>query len=259
MNSTATFSATTLKMGSGDVPGPEAFWMSHWDEWITLDFQAVLIRGGGITALVNTGPAADLEPMNAGWAAFLGERARFRRAEGEFILDQLRAHDVEPGEVTHVFLTPLQLYSVSNVLAFPNAAIHISRRGWRHFHETHEHPHDNRDDSIPASILSELLTTAWPRVVLLDDEAEIVPGLRTWWTGAHHRASFAVEVDTPVGTVVISDAFFLLENVEQNHPIGICENIYEALAAHARASKADIVLPLYDPKNFERFPNGVIA
>lgn len=255
----APFSVVTLKMGSGDIPGPEAFWMSRWDEWITLDFQAVLIRGNGITALVNTGPAADLEPMNQGWTKFLGERARFRRKPGEFILEQLAAQDVKPEDVTHVLLTPLQLYTVSNVLAFPHARILISRRGWRHFHESREHPHDDRATSIPDHILTELVTTSWDRVDLLDDEEQIAPGLRTWWTGSHHRASIAVEVDTVIGTVVISDAFFLIENVERNHPIGICENIYEAMVAHERARRADAVLPLYDPKNFERFHGGVVA
>lgn len=259
MHRATTHRVTTLKMGSGDIPGPEAFWMSRWDTWLTLDFQAVLIESDGIVALVNTGPAADLEPMNEGWASFLGERARFRRHDGEFIIDQLANRGIHPDDVTHVILTPLQLYSVSNVLAFPNATIAISRRGWQHFHETHAHPHDNRDTSIPPQILTELVTTAWPRVLLLDDEHELAPGLRTWWAGSHHRATIAVEVDTAEGTVVISDAFFLLENVEQDHPIGICENIYEALAAHARARTADIVLPLYDPLNFERFPNGVVA
>jgi hypothetical protein len=253
------YSVVSLKMGIGEVPGPEVFWMSDWDTWYPLAFQAVLIRGDGIVALVNTGPAEDLEPMNTAWAAFLGERARFQRGPGEFILDQLEAQGVAPEDVTHIFLTPLQLYSVSNVLAFPNAKIHISRRGWKHFHTTHAHPHDARDSSIPPEILTELVTTVWPRVVLLDDEAEIAPGLRTWWTGAHHRASFAVEIDTPRGSVVVSDAFFYLENVQRNHPIGICENIYEAMAAHERAAKADIIIPLYDPKNFQRFPGGIVA
>src|SRR5665213_407661 len=209
----ADYRVTMLKVGSGDVPGPEAFWMSHWDEWITLDFQVALIRRPGVVALVNTGPAADLEPMNAGWVGFLGERARFRRADGEFILDQLRTQGIAPEEVTHILLTPLQLYTVSNVLAFPKALIHISKRGWRHLNETHQHPHDNRDTSVPPEILTELVTTVWPRVVLLDDEEEILPGLRTWWAGGHHRATYAVEVDTPAGVVVISDAFFLLDNV----------------------------------------------
>ena len=253
------YQVDTLKMGSGEVPGPEVFWMSAWDTWIRLDFQAVLIRGDGVVALVNTGPARDLGPMNAGWEAFLGPRSRFLRGEGEFILDQLERVGVRPEEVTHVFLTPLQLYSASNVLEFPNAKILVSKRGWRHFHETHEHPHDNRDTSLPADVLAALIGERWADLVLLEDEQEVAPGLRTWWAGSHHRASFAVEVDTVKGMVVISDAFFTLENVLRNHPIGICENIYEAMAAHRRAATADIILPLYDAGNFERFPDGRVA
>ncbi len=248
-----------LPVGTSEIPGPELFWMSEWESWFPLLFQVGLIQGPGVVALVNTGPAADLEPMNRGWAAFLGERAAMRREPGQFIVDHLATLGVQPSDVTHVILTPLQLYSVSNVLSFPNAQICIARRGWIHFHTTHAHPHDNRDTSLPPEIVTALVTDAWPRVRLLDDEEEIVPGIRTWWSGGHHRASLAVEVDTPNGTAVLSDSFFYLENVENNHPIGISENMYECLAAHERARLSDIILPLYDPKNLERFPGGVVA
>ncbi len=248
-----------LPVGTSNIPGPELFWMSEWDAWHPLCFQVGLIQGAGVTALVNTGPAADLEPMNEGWASFLGDRARMSREDGQFILDQLEALEIAPSDVTHVIVTPLQLYSVSNVLAFPNAEICIAKRGWIHFHTTHSHPHDNRDTSIPPEILTHLVTDAWDRVRLLEDEDVVAPGIRTWWSGGHHRASIAVEVDTTKGTAVLSDSFFYLENVENNHPIGISENMYECLAAHERVKRADIVLPLYDPKNFERFPEGVVA
>jgi hypothetical protein len=249
-------------MGVGEIPGPELFWMSDWDRWYPLAFQVVLIRSEGFVCLVNTGPAEDLDPMNDRWASFLGDRARFVRGPGEFILEQLAALDIAPEDVTHIVLTPLQLYSISNVLAFPNARIHISRRGWTHFHTTWRHPHDDRDTSIPPHILRELTGPAWNRVVLLDDEHEIAPGLRTWWAGGHHRATVAVEVDTgdpEAGTVVISDAFFYADNVERDHPIGITENLYESLDAHRRAREAGTVIPLYDPQNLVRFPDGVVA
>ena len=117
-----------------------------------------------------------------------------------------------------------------------------------------------RATSIPDEILVPLVTDAWPRVRLLDDEDQIAPGLRTWWSGGHHRASLCVEVDTPRGTAAISDTFFHLANVERDHPIGISESVEECLAAHARVRRdADIVVPLYDPGNFERFPEGRIA
>lgn len=254
------YSVTTIPVGRSLIPGPELFWMNHFEEWFPLTFQVVLIRGNGVTALVNTGPAANLDPMNEGWASFLGEKARMERNDGEFILDQLNRLDVTPEDVTHIILTPLQLYTVSNVLAFPNAEIAISRRGWVHFHTTHHHPHDNRATSIPDDILTELVTTAWPRVRLLDDEDQIATGLRTWWSGAHHRASVVVEVDTERGVVAISDSFFYAQNVFDNVPIGINENMYEALECYERVRRnADIVLPLYDPANLETYPDGHIA
>lgn len=254
------YAVTTMPVGESIIPGPELYWMNNFDEWFPLTFQSILIEGHGVVALVNTGPAEDLEPMNAGWASFLGEKARMQRGEGEFILDQLASHDVRPEDVTHVILTPLQLYTVSNVLAFPNAEICIAKRGWVHFHTTHEHPHDNRSTSIPDEILVELVTTAWPRVRLLEDEDEIAPGLRTWWSGGHHRASLVVEADTDQGVVAISDSYFYLRNVTEDVPLGINENMYEVLDTYARVRRtADIVVPLYDPANFERFPEGRIT
>jgi glyoxylase-like metal-dependent hydrolase (beta-lactamase superfamily II) len=231
-----TYSVTTLAVGSSIIPGPELFWMNDFDQWHPLVFQVVLIQGPGVTAIVNTGPALDLAPMNDGWASFLGEKARLER------------------------LTPLQLYTVSNVLAFPNAQIAIAERGWVHFHTTHEHPHDNRATSIPDEILVELVTTAWPRVRLLKDEDEIAPGLRTWWSGGHHRASIVVEVDTDKGVVAISDSYFHERNVVENVPLGINENMYEVIACYERVRRtADVILPLYDPANFERHPGGRVA
>lgn len=255
-----TFRVEILPMGRGDIPGPELYWMRDFDQWYELLFQALLLRNDSRVVLVNTGPAQDLTAMNEQWASFLGERAALRREPGQFILDSLAERGVAPGDVTDIILTPLQLYTVSNVDRFPNARIWISRRGWVHFHTTHSHPHDDRDSSLPPHILQYLVGPAWPRVHLLDDEHEIAPGLRTWWAGTHHRASVCVECDTEAGVMMASDAMFYLDNVQSNHPIGINENIYEALAAYERVRRdADLVVPLYDPGNLDRFAGGVVA
>lgn len=254
------YSVQLLPVGRADVPGPELYWMSGWDQWYPLLFQVALIRGGDVTALVNTGPARDLEPMNAHWVKVLGERAPMRRAAGEFVLDQLDANHVAPEDVTHVILTPLQLYTVSNVMSFPNAQICIAERGWVHFHTTHDHPHDDRATSIPDDLLVHLVTNAWPRVRLLADSDEIAPGLRSWTCGVHHRASMVVEVDTSEGVVAISDAYFYLDNIEGGRPMGITENLYEAIDTYDRVRRtADVIVPLYDPGNLDRFPDGRVA
>jgi hypothetical protein len=254
------FGVQMLKVGEGDIPGPELLWLSGWDEWFRLDFQIALIRGPGVCALVNTGPAEDLAQMNDHWATVLGDRARMRREEGWRVMTQLASAGVAPEDVTHIILTPLQLYSTSNVDRFPNAEICLSKQGWVHFHTTHAHVHDSRWHCIPRHVLTYMVTDAWDRVRLLEDEDEVVPGLRTWWAGSHHRATLAVEVDSTAGTVVITDAFFHYRNLEEDHPIGVCENIYEAMEAHRRTrAVADHAIPLYDPLVFERHPGGVVA
>lgn len=259
-DSLADWRVELLPQGRGDIPGPELYWMRDFDQWYELCFQVGLLRHGDRVVLLNTGPAEDLEPMNRQWAGFLGERAALRRGPGEFVLDGLATRGILPEDVTDIVLTPLQLYTVSNVPRFPNARIWISRRGWVHFHTTHQHPHDDRDSCLPQDVLQHLVGPAWSRVRLLDDEQEVAPGLRTWWCGTHHRASVVVEVDTEHGVVALSDAYFYLENVERNHPIGINESMYEALDTYERVRRtADVVVPLYDPKNLDRFPGGVVA
>jgi hypothetical protein len=254
------FGVRSVKVGEVEVPGPELFWMSAWDVWYPLFFQVVLIQGQGVTALVNTGPPSDLNPINVLWRQQLGSRAELRRAPEEEIVPALSAVGVRPEDVTHIILTPFQLYTTGNVPLFPNAEICVSKKGWIHYHTTHDHPHDARWNSIAKHVLVHLVTDAWPRVRLLEDEDVVVPGLRTWWVGGHHRASIAVEVESVDGPVVISDSFFYYENVEENRVLGINENMYEVLAAYDRARKTAVhLVPLYDPKVFERYPDGVVA
>lgn len=249
-----------LPVGSVEVPGPEIFWMSGWETWHTLSINVVLLQGGGHTVLVNSGAPEDLSPISEVWTNLLGDRAAYRRAPEQGIVAQLAEAGVRPAEVTHLVLTPLQLYTTGGVPLFDNAQICLSRRGWVHFHTTHQHPHDNRWTSISRDVLVHLVTEAWDRVRLLADEDEIVPGVRTWFAGHHHRASIAVEADTTAGTVVASDAFFYYENVEDDVPLGISEDMYEGLACFARTRRvADHILPLYDPKVFQRYPGGLVA
>lgn len=256
----STYSVRALEVGRMDVPGPQVFWMSDWDRWLTLGFHVLLIEGPGICALVNSGPPADLAPLNAHVQSVLGERAVFRPSQAGRLTDQLARLGVGPEDVTHLILTPFTLYTTGGISGFPNAAICLSRTGWLFFHSTHDHPHDVRHATLPAEVLRYLVVDAWERVRLLGDEEEIAPGLRAWWAGAHHRASIAVEIDTGEGVAIASDAFFYLENVTENRVLGISESMQEALDCYARVrASADHILPLTDPRLLDRYPDGLAA
>ncbi|MGH9298693.1 MAG: hypothetical protein ACRDZT_02115, partial [Acidimicrobiales bacterium] len=256
----AEYRVTALNAGEFEIPGPELFWMGAWGEWYRLNLIVLLVQGDGVTALVNTGPPDDIGPLNDLFVQAVGERGRLNVGPEHSVVAQLTRLGVSPEAVTHLLVTPFQAYASGGIGRFPGAQVCLSKRGWLSYHTTHTHPHDGRDLMFTKSIVTALVTDRWDQVRLLEDEDEILPGLRTWFAGTHHRASVAVEIDTRLGTVVASDAFFHYANIEQNRLLGINESMYEGLSTYERARRsADIIVPLYEPRVFERHPGGELA
>lgn len=256
------FAVQVKVMGRMDsVPGAEIYWMENLrdDQWEPLVFYMGVLRAPGITAIVNTGPPLDqLTWMNDLWSA-VGERTQLVVREDEQPVNALASIGISPDQVTHVLITPFQAYAMGNIDRFSNAQIVLSRHGWLEFHLPRYPGHQPRRMEIPDRILCHLVTDAWSRVRLVDDE-EIVPGLRTVWAGCHHRSSLLICADTPKGTVVLSDCFFRYRNVESNHPIGIMESYEECVTAYEKArALGQILVPLYDPDVLQRYQGGQIA
>lgn len=254
------YTIQVLKMGQSDVPGPEVYWMSHFEEWLTLYFYMVVIRAPGIVAIVNTGPPADLTEMNQQWASYAGPRCQMLRQPGERPDAALARLGIQPEDVTHVLITPLQSYATGNIPMFRNAQICLSRRGWiEDFHAPRFPIHSPRRTRIPDDVLAYLELEAPEKVRLLEDEDEVAPGLLAHWVGVHHRSSIAFEVNTAKGLVMTSDAAFYYGNIEKPHPLGIGESLEECHVAYERFRSADVFLPLYDPALVEKYPEGRVA
>jgi hypothetical protein len=258
------YAVRVLSVGESKIDGPDVFWRERQGEILPLALNVTLITGGGLVALVNTSPPDSDAYVRERFPAMrylhdapIGDLVRGPEHRMEGALAQV---GLTTDDITDVLLTPLELYTTGTLDKFRRARIWISRRGWIHFHTTHEHFHDSRWRSFTRDVLVDLVTDSWDRVRLLDDEHEVAPGLRTWWSGAHHRESIVVEVDTSVGTVAISDSFFYYENVEDGKLLGLCENMYEALDCNARVLRtARHIVPIHDPRVADRYRDGVIA
>jgi glyoxylase-like metal-dependent hydrolase (beta-lactamase superfamily II) len=88
---------------------------------------------------------------------------------------------------------------------------------------------------------------------LLEDEEEVLPGIRAFWTGCHHRSSMAYSINTLSGNIIISDCFFKYRNIEEKIPLGIMESLEECMRAYDRIrTEGKFLLPLYDPLVPER-------
>jgi glyoxylase-like metal-dependent hydrolase (beta-lactamase superfamily II) len=254
------YSLQVMKMAEAEVPGPEVFWMSHWEQWEQLFFYMVVAKGNGVTAIVNTGPPTDLTELNLAWKAFAGPRCQMKRAEIERPEQALARLGIDPAAVDFVLLTPLQAYTTANLPFFRNATICCSRRGWvEDIVARAPVLHVPRHLCISDSVLQYLLFDAKDRLRLLDDEEEVCPGVRAWWAGTHHRSSMVYSFVTSVGTVMTGDCAMKYANVK-GHPLGIAESIMEGETAYRRIRKeASIFLPLYDPEVLQRYPDGRIG
>lgn len=256
------YSVQVLKMGQCQVRGPEVYWMDRWEDWEELYFYMVLVRGEGKVAIINTGPPRDLTALNARWTSAFGARGALVRREDEEPEMALGRLDIVPADVDLVLVTPLQAYALGNIPLFRNAQVCLSRRGWiEDFHAPPYEMHVPRKLRIPDDVLSYLTLEAPDKLRLLEDEEEILPGLRAVWVGTHHRSSMAFFIDTEsVGRVAVTDCCFKYGNIEKMHPLGIMESLPECMAAYRLIrNEADVVVPLYDPEVLKRFPDGKIS
>jgi glyoxylase-like metal-dependent hydrolase (beta-lactamase superfamily II) len=256
------YSVQALNAGTFWVPGPEVYWMHGWERREEMNVIVYLVRGGGQNILINTGPPQDLSILNKAWRDFFGyPEAQIARSEAQLPQNLLKAQALSPEDISTVIVTPLQAYATANIHLFRNATVCISRKGWiEDFQAPYYHLHVPRHLRIPRDVNDYLQNEGWEKLRLLADEEEVLPGIRVFWAGVHHRSSMAVCIETEKGTVLISDCFFKYGNLEKGMYLGVMESMMEADATWARIRReANIAASIYDPEVFLRYPGGRIA
>jgi glyoxylase-like metal-dependent hydrolase (beta-lactamase superfamily II) len=256
------YSVQAFNGGTFWVPGPEVYWMEAWNQREEMNALIYLVRGGDHNILINTGPPRDLTVINQAWLNFFGyPEAKIDRTDTQLPENLLRTVGLTPDDISLVLVTPLQAYATANIPLFPNATVAISRRGWiEDFQAPYYHLHVPRHLRIPPDVNHYLQNEGWEKLRLLADEEEVLPGIRVFWAGVHHRSSIAVAIDTDKGVLILSDCFFKYGNIEQGRYLGVMESMMEADATWARIRKeASFFASIYDPAVFQRHPGGILA
>tara|TARA_B110000037_G_scaffold52845_1_gene64775 strand:- start:1425 stop:2201 length:777 start_codon:yes stop_codon:yes gene_type:complete len=255
------WSLQMLPTAEVDVPYPEVYWMERFQDWTTLQFQMGILRSGDYTVLVNTGFPEEISGIKQAWQEYLGDRAILKRSDNWKTESHLERLGIHPDEITHVIITPIQIYATGNLHLFKNAKICFSRKGWTEDVIAPTYPHHvPRQGCISDEHLAWLLFENESNCLLMEDNHELLPGLTCRWVGVHHRSSIAVEANTQNGTAILSDCAFHYANVEESRPLGIAESIIEAHSAYDYLRKqAKPFIPLYDPLVQKRFKGGIVA
>lgn len=255
------YTVSIASVGRCEMPAPLVFRTSRDDDWQTLAFHFVVIRGGGKTVVVNTGLPEDLTRLNQQWAAMAGPRCRVTRTSDQRLGPVLVRMGLNPKSVDYVIATPFKEYLLANLSEFPNAAVCVSQHGWTEHYLARKYPTATPDPTaLPGELLDRLERGSPNPLRLLRDDDEILPGVRVFWVGVHDRSSMAVVVRTSRGDVVVTDACPTYENIEQMCPIGTADSLEACLNAYVRIRHAGkFLVPLYDPTVLDRFEGGQIG
>ncbi|MCY3781815.1 MAG: hypothetical protein OXG78_15985 [Chloroflexi bacterium] len=210
--------------------------------------------------IINTGFPEEISHIRKAWQDW-DARCRFERAEDMKVANILAARGIDPLSVRHVFITPWGPYNTGNISLFRNANLYVLKRGWAYLLGLEENlPRLPRHITIPDAELAYLVTDGFEKLVLLPDEAAPLPGISIFYAGVHHPASMAIAINTAQGIAIFSDAFFKFQNIERMKPIGYCQDLRQCMKSYRRiAQEASLLIPMYDPALFERYPRGIIA
>jgi glyoxylase-like metal-dependent hydrolase (beta-lactamase superfamily II) len=256
------YSLRALKIAESRAPGALSVYMSDWEKVEYGPHFVWVAQGGERTVLVNTGLPSDpqdLEILNASCRSAYPDNF-FGPDHIWPPLPQLAALGIRPEDVDAVLITTIGTYATGNIERFPDAHVYLSRSGWLDFMAPVRPTSLNREVVLTDATLTYLVTRGWNRLHLVPDEEEVLPGIRMFWVGCHHRGSMAVSIQTAIGKVVISDSIFKYENLEPGTPIGVLENIFECRDALERVRReADVVFPTHDSRALDRHPGGIIA
>jgi glyoxylase-like metal-dependent hydrolase (beta-lactamase superfamily II) len=216
------------------------------DAPMPMDYYVWLIRGAGLTFVVDTGFGAEVARKR--------KRTLLRTpAEGLALLD------VDAATVRDVIVTHLHYDHIGTFEAFPVARFHVqddevayaTGRHMRHRQFNHGYEVDE--------VVGIVRLVYKDRVVFHKGDSGLVPGITLHRIGGHTHGLQCVRVHTKRGWVVLaSDASHYYEHFERRRVFTTVFNVGEAIEGYATlrglADSPSHVVPGHDPLVMRRYP-----
>jgi glyoxylase-like metal-dependent hydrolase (beta-lactamase superfamily II) len=181
------------------------------------------------------------------------------QAEGN-TRDHLARLGIAPAKVGHIIFTHLHYDhlggsrppDVGLLADFPNAVVHISKKGW-------QRNLDSRKDGwqwssyVDFDISQHILERGQKGMARFADDTTILPGIRTVWLGGHSPCSQAILVDTADGTAIIAgDVVYHFEYLEKGIVARLRTSDKAWIAASDRLvalaeETGGVLLPVHEP------------
>ncbi len=174
--------------------------------------------------------------------------------------DVLKRIGIEAAQVKHVILTHLHWDHASGIELFPNAAFYLQEIEydfWLTDPLSKRPPFARFPDETANHYLKGLKGTE--RLVLVNGDTEIRPGIELLFAPGHSIGLQAVAVRTKRGTAIIgSDSASSFRSYKEDWPSAITIDLAASLKTYdklrSRASSMDLIFPGHDRRMLEEFP-----
>jgi glyoxylase-like metal-dependent hydrolase (beta-lactamase superfamily II) len=213
---------------------------------------AFLVKKDGKNILVDNG-LKDVLIMNKPTLEIFKGAMRWKVEQQDNILERLKNEGIGPEDIDYVILTHFHYDHCSNTDLFPNAKIIFHKKAWINV-ICSEFP---LGPFYPKDILA-YIVKEWDRVMVLEDDQDILNGISLHWLGGHDHGCTAVVIKTHEGKVILtSDAIQVYENLEE--PVGVNYNLDECYRAMTWVKEnGEIIIPSHDPKILIKYTDGKI-
>jgi glyoxylase-like metal-dependent hydrolase (beta-lactamase superfamily II) len=227
--------------------GAFLMWHKDWEITAKRNYYIWCIKGAGDTVIVDAG----VSPM----------LAKKRNLAGYVNPAELLSRlDVKADEIRHVVLTHIHWDHTSGVGIFANARFYVQNEEYRFWLKdpmANRPPFQYVSDSVSQAYLASLEGTN--RLVLLNGDQKIFPGIECLLAPGHTPALQAVAVNTEKGTAILgSDCAHIFRNYREDWPSSLIVDLVAWMKSYdklrAKASSLDLIFPGHDPLMTENYP-----
>lgn len=237
-----------LKVGACNCEGPLIYFQDDFGKRGQLYYYMWMVTDNRVNILVDTGFTAEEAHK------FMPELCQ-EPDENPYV--HLKKLGVSPEDIGYVIVTHAHFDHLSPLIsAYRNARIIMQRKELLY---SIIPPHPWFRKFVVEDVVLQLVRDYPNRLLLVDGDVEILPGIQALLTGGHTPGHQSVVVQTKQGRVSIAgDVVFTYRNLEEDIPVGLLTNIEECFMSMERLrNTSHIVLPGHDPLVLDRYGEGI--
>jgi len=229
--------------------GAHLMWYQDWDRIEKINYYIWCIKGAGTTVVVDAGVTPQL--------------AKERELAGYVNpVEVLSRINVAADEVRHVVITHMHFDHANGVSLFPEATFYIQEDEYRFWLEdpvATRPPFRHVADAVSSAYLASIEGT--DRLVLLEGDQQIIPGIQCLLSPGHTVALQTVAVNTVRGTAILgSDCAHVFRNYHEDWPSALIVDLVGWMKTYdklrERVSSPDLLFPGHDRLLLENYPEA---